>query len=257
MSDQPLIIGNWKMNGTIEESLKMITELRHKLPSGLIAEVVIAPPFTALYSAQIVLQETPVKLAAQNMHWETEGPYTGEISGVFLKDVGCTYVLLGHSERRRLFDETDETVNRKVQAALANELVPIICIGETEEERTGGKMEAVLEGQLKKALIGIPMSEIKNLVVAYEPVWAIGTGRTPMPDEIESAHRFIRNVMAKLYDAPTANAIRLLYGGSVTPDNAKEILSVKNVEGLLVGGASLHIEKFLKIIGDQKSENTE
>lgn len=257
MSDPALIVGNWKMNGTIEESLKMITELRHKLPSGLIVEVVIAPPFTALYSAQIVLQETPVKLAAQNMHWETEGPYTGEISGVFLKDVGCTYVLLGHSERRRLFDETDEAVNRKVQAALANELVPIICIGETEEERTGGKMEAVLEGQLKKALMGIPMSEIKNLVVAYEPVWAIGTGRTPMPDEIEAAHRFIRNVIAKLYDAPTANAIRILYGGSVTPDNAREILSVKNVEGLLVGGASLHIEKFLKIIGDQKSENME
>ncbi len=254
MAGNKLIVGNWKMNGTTEETLKLITELRHKLPPATSAQVVIAPPFTSLYSAQIVLQETPIKLAAQNMHWETEGAYTGEVSAVFLKDVGCSYVIIGHSERRKYFGETDEMVNRKIQTALSNELIPIVCIGETEEERLGGKTETVLESQLKKDLLGIPMAELKNLVVAYEPVWAIGTGKTPSIGEIESTHRAIRSFVARLYDAPTANAMSLLYGGSVTADNAPDILKVKDVDGLLVGGASLIMDKFLKIIGSDTSE---
>lgn len=243
-----LIVGNWKMNGTIEESLKLLTELRHKLEAGP-ADVVVAPPFTALYSASIVLQETPVlQLAGQNMHWETDGAYTGEIAAGFLKDVGCSYVILGHSERRHLFGETDEMINKKVLAALTQELIPIFCVGETLEQRQAGKTQGVLEGQIKKGLAGIPMADLKNIVIAYEPVWAIGTGQTAATAEIQEALHFIRNLLAKTYDAPTANSLRLLYGGSVTAENAREIFQVKEVDGVLVGGASLVSEKFLKII---------
>lgn len=245
---KPLVVANWKMNGTIEESLKLVTELRNKIEDYTVVEVAVAPPFTALYSVQVVLQETPFKIAAQNMHWESEGAYTGEISPVFLKDVGCTYVIIGHSERRRYFGETDETVNRKIQVAIASELIPIFCIGETAEERRSGKMEAVLERQIKKGLKELQMNDLKELVIAYEPVWAIGTGETATTAQVEQAHQFIRNFLAKSYDAPTANGIRILYGGSVTPDNAKALFQVKNVDGLLVGGASLSAEKFVKIV---------
>ena len=247
MANPPLIVGNWKMNGTVEETLKMITELRHKLAPGT-AQVAVAPPFTSLYSAAVALQDTPIKLAAQNMHWETEGPYTGEISGLFLKEIGCAYAIIGHSERRQYFGETDEAVNRKIRTALAQELVPIFCVGETAEQRKSGKTEAVLETQLKKGLQGFQMNDVKNMVIAYEPVWAIGTGQTAAVNEIEEAHRFIRNLLAKTYDAPTANGVSLLYGGSVSPENARTIFQVKNVDGLLVGGASLVMDKFLKII---------
>ena len=245
---ETLIVGNWKMNGTVEETLKLITELNHKLEGAPLGEVVVAPPFTALYSAQIILQETGIKLAAQDMHWETEGAYTGEISPNFLREIGCTYVLIGHSERRRYAGETDETANRKVHAALAAELIPILCIGETAEERRAAKTEAVLEVQLKKGLREVPMNELKTMVIAYEPVWAIGTGETATREQIEAAHGFIRNNLARRYDAPTANSLRILYGGSVSPDNAKAILETKNVDGLLVGGASLSSDKFVKII---------
>ncbi len=250
------IVGNWKMNGTIEESLKMITELRHKLPEGS-PEVVVAPPSTALYSAHVALQDTPIKLAGQNMHWENEGAFTGEISGYFLKDVGCSHVLIGHSERRQFFGETDESVNKKITAALALELTPIFCLGETLEQRNAGKTETVIEAQLKRGLQSLPMSDIKSIIVAYEPVWAIGTGKTPTTEEISAALGFIRNLVGKLYDGPTANALPILYGGSVSPANAKEILQVKDVDGLLVGGASLVTEKFLKIIAARESERGE
>lgn len=243
-----LIVGNWKMNGTLEDTLKTITELRHKLPETTAAEVVVAPPFTALYTAHVALQETTIRLAAQNMHWETEGAFTGEVSGVFLKDAGCSFVLLGHSERRQYFGETDEAVNRKAVTALALELTPVVCIGETWDQRKAGKTEAVIEAQLKKGLQGIPMSELGNVVVAYEPVWAIGTGQTAKTEDVESALRFIRNLVGKAYDAPTANAMRLLYGGSVTPETAPELSAAKELDGFLVGGASLSVEKFLKII---------
>jgi triosephosphate isomerase len=248
MPKQRLIVGNWKMNGTLEETLKRLTELKHKLGESSEAEVVVAPPFTALYSAQIMLQETAIKLAGQNMHWETSGPFTGEISGLFLKDAGCDYVLIGHSERRQYFGETDEKVNQKITAAITEELIPIFCLGETEEQRKEKKTEAVLEMQIKKGLHGITMNDLKEVVIAYEPVWAIGTGRTPTADEIAEALRFLRNFVAKNYDAPTADGVRFLYGGSVNPENAAGILRVKNVDGLLVGGASLDVDKFLKII---------
>jgi len=243
-----LIIGNWKMNGTLEETLKTITEIRHKLPENTAAEVVVAPPFTALYTAHVALQETTVRLAAQNMHWETEGAFTGEVSGVFLKDAGCSFVLIGHSERRQYFGETDEAVNRKALTALTLELTPVVCVGETWDQRKAGKTESVIETQLKKGLAGIPMSELGNVVVAYEPVWAIGTGQTAKLEDVESALHFIRNLVAKAYDAPTANAMRLLYGGSVSPETAPDLSKAKELDGFLVGGASLVPEKFLKII---------
>jgi len=242
-----LIVGNWKMHGTLGETLRMITELHNKMPETDM-EVVVAPPFTALYSAYVVLQETNIKLAAQNMHWDIEGPYTGEVSGFFLKDVGCSYVLVGHSERRQFFGETDERVQQKIQAALAQDLIPIFCVGETKEQRQSGKTEIILESQLRKGLQGLPMGDLENLVIAYEPVWAIGTGVTPTVAEIEKALHFIRDTLAKTYDAPTANAMRLLYGGSISPDNASAIFKAKHVNGVLVGGASLVVEKFLKII---------
>jgi triosephosphate isomerase len=236
------------MNGTLEETLKTITELRHKLPESTISDVVVAPPFTSLYTAHVALQETPVRLAAQNMHWETEGAFTGEVSGVFLKDAGCAYVILGHSERRQHFGETDEAVNKKALTALTLELMPIVCIGETWEQRKAGKTESVIETQVKKGLLGIPMSELVNVVVAYEPVWAIGTGQTAKTDDVESALHFIRNLVAKAYDAPTSDVMRVLYGGSVTPETAPELSKAKNLDGFLVGGASLTVDKFLKII---------
>ncbi|HEX5038493.1 MAG TPA: triose-phosphate isomerase [bacterium] len=245
---KPLVVGNWKMNGTLEETLKLLTELKHKLPANGACDVAVSPPFTALYTAQVALHETMLLLAGQNMHWETDGAFTGEVSGTFLKDVGCSFVLLGHSERRRLFGETDEGVNKKALAALALELTPIICVGETWEQREAGKTEAVLEAQIKKGLSGIPMNDLGGLVVAYEPVWAIGTGKTAKPDDVASALHFIRNLVAKAYDAPTSSALRVLYGGSVTPETAKELAGVKDLDGFLVGGASLSSDKFLKII---------
>lgn len=247
MLRNPLVVGNWKMNGTIEETLNRLTELRHKLPEGSI-EVAVAPPHTSLYTAHVALQDTMIRLAAQNMHWEPKGAFTGEVSAVFLKEAGCEYVILGHSERRQYFGETDERINKKILAALAQELAPIFCIGETIEERKAGKTELVLESQIKKGLHGVPMNDLKEMVIAYEPVWAIGTGRVATMEEIGSALHFIRNLIAKMYDAPTANEIRLLYGGSVTPETAGEIFKVKEVDGMLVGGASLEIDKFLGII---------
>ncbi|MGH7198092.1 MAG: triose-phosphate isomerase, partial [Candidatus Omnitrophota bacterium] len=174
--------------------------------------------------------------------------YTGEVSGLFLRDVGCTYVLVGHSERRAMSGETDEIVTRKIKAAITHELIPIACIGESLQERKEGKTEAVLETQLKKCLQGIPMGELKAMAIAYEPIWAIGRGEPATVKEIEETHHFIRDFVAKTHDAPTANEMRLLYGGSVMPENAATLAHIKNVDGFLVGGASLVIEKFLKII---------
>ncbi len=241
-----LIVGNWKMNGTIEDTLKLITEIRHKISSA--DEIVVAPPFTALYSASVILQETAVKLAAQNMFWENEGAYTGEVSGVFLKDLECKYVILGHSERRHVFGETDAQINKKLLAAISLELIPIFCIGETLEQREKGQTEAVIESQIKKGLSHIAMSDVETMVIAYEPVWAIGTGKHALPDDIEKGIYAVRHQVSRLYDAPTADKVHYLYGGSVSPENAKEIFGVKGVDGVLVGGASLVADKFIKII---------
>ncbi|MBI4366580.1 MAG: triose-phosphate isomerase [Deltaproteobacteria bacterium] len=243
-----LVVGNWKMNGTITDALKIVTGLEHHLKAPMDCAIAVAPPFTALYSVGVALAETQFRLAAQDCHWEDKGAFTGEVSPNFLKDVGCDYVILGHSERRHLCGETDEVIGRKLQGALRNELTPILCVGETADERERGQTEAVVEGQLKRGLAGLHVKDLEHFAVAYEPVWAIGTGVTAGPQQITDAHRFIRNLLAKLYDAPTAAQIRLLYGGSVKPQNAGTIAELDGVHGFLVGGASLTPAEFADIV---------
>lgn len=249
MGRQILIVGNWKMNGTINETLKRLAEIRRRFSETPRCEVVVAPPFTSLYSASVALQESSLKLAGQDLHWESEGPYTGEVSGTFLKEAGCRYVIIGHSERRRLCREDDVMINKKVRAALSADLRPILCIGESSEEREAGETFERLENQLKKDLKELHVHDLEGFNIAYEPIWAIGTGNTASVGQINEVHDWIRNYMAKNFDAPSANEMHLLYGGSVTKNNAAEILQGPNVDGLLIGGASLDPEDFVKIVG--------
>jgi triosephosphate isomerase (TIM) len=248
MEKKLLIAGNWKMHGTVPEALLLLSELQQLTKEVYDVDIVVCPPFTALYSAAVTLQDTPILLGAQNMHWENEGAFTGEIAGNFIKDIGCTYVLIGHSERRHIFGETDDMLNKKVQAALGCELIPIFCVGETESQRDSKQTFSVIEKQLKVGLRDLRMNDLKNFAIAYEPFWAIGTGKTATPDQVAEVHSFIRNTLAKTYDAPTASGIRLLYGGSVKPNNAAELKKTKDVDGLLIGGASLKADQFSEII---------
>ncbi len=248
MSRRNLIVGNWKMHGTVSESLKRITALGRKLEDIGTTDVVVAPPHTALYSAAIAAQDTGIKVAAQNMHWEADGAYTGEVSATFLTEVGCEFVLIGHSERRKLFHEKDEQLNKKLHAALAHELGAIFCIGETNAEREAGQTFERLKEQLKIGLHELHIHDIEGLNIAYEPVWAIGTGNTATTEQINEVHNWIRAYLEKNFDGPTANSIRLLYGGSVKPENAKSLIACENVDGLLVGGASLDPDDFVAII---------
>lgn len=248
MAQKKIIVGNWKMHGTIPETLKKITVMNRKMQDMPEVDVVLAPPFTALYSASVALQDLPFKLGAQDVHWEVEGAYTGEVAASFLKDAGCDFVIVGHSERRTLFNEDDEIVNKKVHAALAADLVAIMCVGETEEERNTGKTFERLEEQLSIGLAELHVHDLEAFCIAYEPVWAIGTGKVAEVGQVGEVHDWIRNYMAKQFDAPTANNTRLLYGGSVNPENTATLMKAKNVDGLLVGGASLDPEKFMAII---------
>lgn len=244
-----IIAGNWKMNNTISEALKLLTSIRYHLktmPENV--EVVVIPPFTSLYSLGISIQDSTIKLGAQDVFWEDGGAYTGEVSGPFLKDVGCSYVVVGHSERRKYFGDTDEIVNKKIFAALRNELVPIACVGETLDERESGRHKEVVEKQVKEGFAGMHTRDAENVIVAYEPVWAIGTGKTATPDQAQEMHHFIRNLIEKIFDAPTAGKIRIIYGGSVKPSNSAELLTRKDIDGALVGGASLKGEDFAEIV---------
>ncbi|MBI4386775.1 MAG: triose-phosphate isomerase, partial [Elusimicrobia bacterium] len=211
-------------------------------------EVLVAPPFTAIETAGRILRGSPVRLAAQNMHWEGSGAFTGEVSPAQIRDAGCSGVILGHSERRRYFGETDAVVHRKLKAALAQKLTPIVCIGETLEERESNRTFRVLETQVREALQGFAPAELSVLVLAYEPVWAIGTGKTATPQQAQEAHRFIRQQVERLYGAPLAQSIRILYGGSVTPDNIDSLMAQNELDGALVGGASLKPVSFLRIV---------
>ena len=248
MAKAPLVVGNWKMNGMIGETLKRLTALERQLEDTAGIEVVVAPPFTALYSAGIALQDFNIKLGAQNLYYENEGAFTGEISGPFLKDVGCEFVIVGHSERRHIFKEDDELVNRKVRAGLAADLEVIFCVGETLEEREANKTFDYIEHQLNVGLQELHIHDIEAFSIAYEPVWAIGTGKNATSGQVGEVHDWIRNFLGKRFDAPTANDIRLLYGGSVKAANAKSLIESSNVDGLLVGGASLDPEEFVEII---------
>ncbi len=242
----PVIAANWKMHKTTEETREFITAFVPMVEDVQDVEIVIAPPFTSLAVAAKFLKGTNVKLAAQNLFWEEKGAFTGEISPVMLKDVDCEYVIVGHSERRQYFGETNETVNKRIKAAHDVGLNVIMCVGETLEERESGKTFDVLKTQLVGGLKDIQAHDM--LVIAYEPVWAIGTGKTASPEQAQEAHQFIREQLANIFDDETAGQIRILYGGSVKPENVASLMAQQDVDGGLVGGASLKPESFAKIV---------
>ena len=244
----PFIAGNWKMNKTVGEALELIRELKVAIAHVKEVEVAVAPPFTALYAVHKELEGTSIRLAAQNLYWEERGAFTGEVSPLMLKEVGCQYVIIGHSERRQFFGESDETVNRKIKAALAQGLKLIFCVGETLKDREEAKTFSVVERQIEGGLKGLGDKELRNMVFAYEPVWAIGTGKTATPEQAEEVHRFIRGKMDKLHSRGVSEEIRIQYGGSVTPENIKGLMNQPNIDGALVGGASLKSESFSKIV---------
>jgi triosephosphate isomerase len=244
----PLMAANWKMHFTVDEAVALVKELNQGITRFDDREVVVAPPFTALAGVAAALADSPMRLAGQNCYWESQGAYTGEISPPMLRHLGCDYVILGHSERRQYFGETDESVNRKIVASLAVDLACILCIGETLEERQAGKTLDVLAKQLTEGLNGLKEEQTANLVVAYEPVWAIGTGHTATPEQAQEAHAFIRDNLAKRFNNAVANHMRILYGGSVKPDNVDELMSQPDIDGALVGGASLKADSFTRIV---------
>lgn len=243
-----LIAGNWKMNGTVADSLKIVSRLSNELKATGQIDVVIIPPFTTLYSTGIALTETEFHLGAQNLYWEDSGAYTGEISGDLLREIGCKFVVVGHSERRQLFGETNETVNKRLIAAIRNDLIPIMCVGETLAERDAGKTWAVVESQLSFGLRGINIATCEDFIIAYEPVWAIGTGKNASPEQAEEVHWLIRKYLAESFGNGVAEKTRILYGGSVKPSNSRHLLVQKNIDGALVGGASLDAMQFADII---------
>ncbi len=248
MGRLPFMAGNWKMNKTTGEAIDLVRELKAAISGVKGVEVAVAPPFTALYAVCKELEGSSIRLAAQNLYWEEKGAFTGEVSPLMLKEVGCHYVIIGHSERRQFFGETDETVNRRIKAALAQGLKVIFCIGETLKEREEGKTFSVIERQVEDGLKNLSDKEMKNMVTAYEPVWAIGTGKTATPGQAEEVHRFIREKIEKLYSREVSEEIRIQYGGSVTPENIKGLMEQANIDGALVGGASLKAESFSKIV---------
>ena len=244
---RPLIAANWKMHKTLEEARALAREVRRGLAPGLQAEVALAPPFTALAAVAGELAGSGIRLAGQDTFWERQGAYTGAISPVMLKDAGCHYVIIGHSERRQYFGETDRTVNRKLKAVLEVGLCPICCIGESLEERQAGQTLARVGQQFEEGLADLGSLSGEQLVLAYEPVWAIGTGLTATPQQAQEVHAFIRSLLRELLHA-AAEDVRILYGGSVTPDNAATLMAETDIDGALVGGASLKSASFLGII---------
>jgi len=246
MPRKQLIAANWKMNKTVKESISFIKKFKNLIKTKN-KEIVICPPFTSLHETILLLKNTDIKVAAQNMHHEEQGAYTGEISTTMLKDVGCEYVILGHSERRQYFNETDDLINKKIKLALKNNLKIILCIGETLEQRESDKTTSKIKSQIENCLKSISQNEIKNIVIAYEPIWAIGTGKTATPEQAEEVHRFIRKFLLKNYNQEISENTRIIYGGSVNTNNHKDLLKKENIDGALVGGASLDPENFARI----------
>jgi triosephosphate isomerase (TIM) len=244
----PLLAANWKMYKTIAESVSFVETFQKQLGPLHDREVVIAPPFTALAAVRASVRQEGFRVAAQNCHYEEKGAFTGEISTSMLKDIGCEYVIIGHSERRHIFLETDDMVSRKVAAAYLSGLVPILCVGEKLDEREAGKTFEVIARQLDAVTQNLTGDEGARLVVAYEPVWAIGTGKTATPEQAQEAHAFIRDRCAASFEKRIANAVRIVYGGSVKPDNVDALMAKADVDGLLVGGASLEVESFQRIV---------
>jgi triosephosphate isomerase (TIM) len=246
MARRKFICGNWKMFKTSAEAAALVRELRTRLNTTV--QIAIAPPFTALAAAKSALQGSPIQLFAQNCHHEKQGAFTGEVSAPMLAELGCDGVILGHSERRQYFGETDEGVNKKLKAALEAGLHPIVCVGETLAEREGNKTWDVVSRQLRGALTDIPDEQVAKLTLAYEPVWAIGTGKTATTEQAQSAHQFIRRLVGTLFDETVARRVRIQYGGSVKPANAHDLMGQPDVDGALVGGASLEARSFADII---------
>jgi len=241
---KPIIAGNWKMYKTAFEAVDFVKNLKPEVSDVHDRAIVICPPHPVLKDVGDVIRDSNIALGAQNLFWEDEGAYTGEVSAPMLKSVGCTYVIIGHSERRQFFGETDETVNKKLFAALKHNLFPIVCIGETLEQREKGETFEVIEKQIREGLKNLVISNWSLVVIAYEPVWAIGTGKTATPQQAQEVHAFIRGLLPR----DVAQEIRILYGGSVKPDNIKELMAQPDIDGGLVGGASLKIESFEKIV---------
>ena len=248
MVRKPVIAGNWKMHLTVPEALELVRGIVFSCSGKTGVEVVIGPPFTALHATSCEIKGKGIGLAAQNMHYEPKGAFTGEISASMLKDAGCTHVIIGHSERRQYFCETDEGVNKKVKTALAAELTPIMCVGETLAERESGAAFKIIETQLKGGLTGLSPEQGEKIIVAYEPVWAIGTGKTASPEQAQEVHKFIREKLLGTFGENAASRIRVLYGGSVKPDNVKGLMAMEDIDGALVGGACLKADSFSALV---------
>ena len=245
---KPIVAGNWKMNKTVADAITLVQDLKRDLAEIRQVDIVVCPPFTALKSVADVLSGTRLEVGAQNMHWEKSGAYTGEISAEMLRELFCHYVIIGHSERRQYFGETDETVNKKARAALANNLKPIVCVGETLAEREAGRMEQVIETQIRGGVGNFTKAEFGSTVIAYEPVWAIGTGKTASPAQAQEVHALIRKLLASISDDTVAQSVRIQYGGSVNAANAKELFGQPDIDGGLIGGASLTARAFVDVV---------
>jgi triosephosphate isomerase (TIM) len=244
----PFIAANWKMYKTVHEAVAFVKEFRSLVKNIVAVEIVLAPPFTALHAVAEAARSSNVGVSGQNLHWEKEGAFTGEVSAGMLREAGAEYVIIGHSERRRLFGETDQSVNRKLVAALAAGLTPIVCIGETLEEREAEQTLPVLDRQIKDGLDGLTGDQVHSLVIAYEPVWAIGTGRNATPEQAAEAHAHIRGRLRSWFGGPAADGCDVIYGGSVKPDNIHDLIVLPDVDGALVGGASLDVRGFADIV---------
>lgn len=244
---KPLMAGNWKMNKTVSEAVSMVQSLKSAVADINDVEILLCPTYTALYAVNNEIKGSNIKLGAQNLFWEPKGAFTGEISPNMIKDTGCSYVIIGHSERRQYFGETDETVNKRVKAAFNAGLTPIVCVGEKLEERENNTTFKVIEKQIRGGLANLSAEESEKIVIAYEPVWAIGTGKTATPEQAQEVHTFIRKLYAELYK-DAADKVRILYGGSVNPKNVSDLMKKPDIDGALVGGASLEADSFTQLV---------
>ena len=249
---KPIIAGNWKLNKTSQQAVELVKALRVELDKIHEIDLVVCPVFTALSAVHNALEGSAIGLGAQDLYWEDEGAFTGEVSASLLKAEGVQYVIIGHSERRQFFHETNETVNKKICAALKHGLTPIVCVGETLQEREANQTFKVIERQTVESLKGFTVEELKKMVMAYEPVWAIGTGKTATSQQAQEVHKFIRGLLAKISNEATAKSIRIQYGGSVKPENIAELMSEEDIDGALVGGASLKSDSFIQIIKNSR-----
>lgn len=245
---KPIIAGNWKMNMTNTEAASLLNDVIFNIKDVNDVEVIVCPPYTALSDINKLIEKTNIELGAQDVYFEEKGAFTSKISCDMLKDVGCTYVIIGHSETRQYFNETDESVNKKVKIALNNDLKPIICVGESLKQRKNDETMKVVEEQIRGALKDIPKSEAGKIVIAYEPIWAIGTGETATPEQAQEVHFAIRKLLLNLYDPALAEGVRILYGGSVKPNNVKDLMKEEDIDGGLIGGASLDADSFSKLV---------